>query len=447
MKREWLGLSAILFGMSASAIMQTLVATSMPAITRELGGMELYAWVFSAYMLASTIAIPLFAQLSDIFGRRMFYIGGMLVFLLGSALIGGAPSMGWLVAFRALQGIGASAIAPAALASIGDLFAESERGKIFGVIGAAQVFANLIGPPLGGWVTDIYSWRMGFYLVIPLGLIALALAAFGLRDKMQANVASLQLDWLGALVIGLGLCAGLLSFQFFGANNIAGGIAAVCAALALLTFAARWENSQPNPVIPMPMLNLPSMWKPILGTLLLGLATNSAVVYFPLYLQNIFSQTATQTGFALLPILLMAGIASGAGGTLASRFPRQTQTAAWALVIVGFSLLTIFHAQNILFMAALIGAGLGLLLPVFLHLAQRTGGAEYLATASGLVQMARNMGGAMGIPLLGAWLALGETNLSAFIAIFASLAGVGALGLMLGFIEEFTLRETSRRFS
>lgn len=447
MNRKWLGLSAILFGMSASAIMQTLVATSMPAITRELGGMELYAWVFSAYMLASTIAIPLFAQLSDTFGRRMFYIGGMLIFLLGSALIGASASMGWLVAFRALQGIGASAVAPAALASIGDLFTETERGKMFGVIGAVQVLANLIGPPLGGWVTDAYSWRLGFYLVIPLGLIALALAAFGLRDKRQTNAIRLQLDWLGALAIGFGLCAGLLSFQFFGAKHVTGGAIVACLSLALLFFAARWENKQPNPVIPMSMLNLPSVWKPVLGTLLLGLATNSAVVYFPLYLQNIFSQNATQTGFALLPILLMAGIASGAGGTLASRFPRQTQTAAWSLVLVGFSLLTIFHPQNILFMAALIGAGLGLLPPVFLHLAQSAGGAEHLATASGLIQMARNLGGAMGIPLLGAWLALGETNLSAFIAIFASLATVGALGLLLGFIEELTIRETSRRFS
>lgn len=433
MNRKWIGFSAILVGMSASAIMQTLVATSMPAITRDLGGMELYTWVFSAYMLASTITIPLFARLADIFGRRILYTSGMIVFLLGSALIGGASSMGGLVACRALQGIGAGAVAPAGLASIGDLFDENKRGKMFGVIGAVQVLANLIGPPLGGWVTDTYSWRMGFYLVLPLGLIALALASFGLHGKTQVSAASLRLDWFGAAVIGLGLSAGLVGFQFFGAENITGGAIALLVSVTLLIFATYWENRQPDPVIPMPMLNVPAMWKPVLGTLLLGLATNSAVAYFPLYLQNIFHETATQTGFALLPILLTAGIASGAGGTLATRYPHQTQTWAWLLVTVGFSLLTIFHTQNILLMAAFIGAGLGLLLPVYLHLAQQTGGEKHLTTASGLIQMARNMGGAMGIPLLGAWLVLGEANINSFVAIFASLAVVGVLGLSLGF--------------
>ena len=171
------------------------------------------------------------------------------------------------------------------------------------------------------------------------------------------------------------------------------------------------------------------------GTLLLGMATNGAIAYFPLYLQKIHAQTATATGLALLPMLLMAGIASGAGGSLASRYSRQTQSAAWILIVLGFSLLAVFHTANIVLVAALIGAGLGLLLPVYLHAAQQAGGEVYLATASGLVQMARNLGGALGIPLLGAWLALGETNIVAFIAMFASLAFIGALGFSLGFVS------------
>ncbi|MBI5351598.1 MAG: MFS transporter [Chloroflexi bacterium] len=435
MKQKWIGFSAILVGMSASALMQTLVATSMPVIVRDLGGMNLYSWVFGGYMLASTITIPLFARLADIFGRRILYIVGLSIFLTGSALIGTASSMDLLVGYRILQGIGAGAVAPAALASIGDLFGDDERGKMFGIIGAVQVLANLIGPPLGGWITDTYSWRWGFYLVLPIGILAALLALVGLQNKSQfTNWKDLRLDWQGASIIGLGLCLGLVGFQIIGAGNILYGTITCAIGAVLLLLASQWEQKHSDPVIPIPLLQVPSMWKPVVGTLLLGLATNGAIAYFPLYLQKIFSQTATATGFALLPMLLMAGIASGIGGSLANRYPRQTQSAAWMLVTLGFTLLAIFHVENILIMAALIGAGLGLLLPIYLHSAQQTGGEAHLATASGLIQMARNMGGAMGIPLLGAWLAMGE-NLPAFVSIFVSLVFIGVLGFSMGLIS------------
>jgi EmrB/QacA subfamily drug resistance transporter len=436
MKTKWIGFSAILIGMSASALMQTLVATSLPVIVRDLGGLHLYSWVFGGYMLASTITIPLFARLADIFGRRLLYVLGLSVFLLGSALIGTAQNMYQLVGYRLLQGIGAGAVAPAALASIGDLFDDKERGKMFGIIGAVQVFANLIGPPLGGWITDTYSWRWGFFLVLPIGALAAFLAMNGLQNKAQAvDWKTLRLDWLGAFVIGLGLSLGLAGFQISGAGDVLKGLIFCVAAIALLGFSVRWEKKQADPVIPMTLLGIPSMWKPVFGALFLGLATNGAIAYFPLYLQKIFSQTATETGFALLPMLLMAGVASGVGGSLANRYPRQTQVAAWVLVIIGFILLAIFRAENIMLMTALIGAGLGLLFPVYLHAAQKTGGEAQLATASGLIQMARNMGGAMGIPLLGAWLVMGETNIMAFVAIFVSLAIVGVFGFSLGLTD------------
>ena len=316
MKTKWIGFSAILIGMSASALMQTLVATSLPVIVRDLGGLNLYSWVFGGYMLASTITIPLFARLADIFGRRLLYVLGLSVFLLGSALIGTAQNMYQLIGYRLLQGIGAGAVAPAALASIGDLFDDHERGKMFGIIGAVQVFANLIGPPLGGWITDTYSWRWGFFLVLPIGALAAFLAMNGLQNKSQAlGWKTLRLDWLGALIIGLGLSLGLVGFQISGAGDILTGLIFCVAAVVLLGFSVRWEKKQTDPVIPITLLEVPSMWKPVLGTLLLGFATNGAIAYFPLYLQKIFSQTATETGFALLPMLLMAGVASGVGGS------------------------------------------------------------------------------------------------------------------------------------
>jgi EmrB/QacA subfamily drug resistance transporter len=445
MNKKWFGFGAILIGMSASTLMQTLVATSMPVITRDLGGMNLYSWVFGGYMLAATITIPLFARLADLFGRRLLYVLGLSVFLLGSALIGTASTMIWLVGFRVVQGIGAGAVAPAALASIGDLFAENKRGKMFGLIGAVQVLANLIGPPLGGWMTDAYSWRWGFFLVLPLGVLAALLAWHGLDDKATPKAGkTARLDWPGALIIGLGLCLGLIGVQSLGAREMLVGIVACGGGIILLGFARRWERGQDDPVIPLSLLQLPSMWKPVLGTLLLGLATNGTVVYFPLYLQKIYTQTATEAGFALLPMLLMAGIASGVGGSLANRYPRQTQSVAWGLVFLGFTLVAVFRTESVLFMASCIGVGLGLLLPIYLHTAQQTGGEEHLATTSGIVQMARNLGGALGIPLLGAWLVMGEANTTAFAAIFISLAGIGGLGFSLGFIPTHQQKKTRK---
>jgi EmrB/QacA subfamily drug resistance transporter len=432
MNKKWIGFGAILIGMSASTLMQTLVATSMPVIVRDIGGMHLYSWVFGGYMLASTITIPLFARLADLMGRRILYVTGLCVFLAGSILIGTAQSMNLFVSYRVLQGIGAGAVAPAALASIGDLFVDEERGKILGIIGAVQVLANIIGPPLGGWVTDTYSWHWGFYLVLPIGAFAMFLAMHGLQNESQLmDLRTLQLDWFGAFIVGAGLCLGLIGFQIVSAGNLLLGLAASLVGIAFLRFAAHWEQKQQDPAIPIRLLQVPSMWKPVVGTMLLGLATNSAVAYLPLYLQKIFFQTAAETGFALLPMLLMAGIASGAGGSLANRYPRQTQAVAWLLIIIGFTLLAIFRVEKNLVMVALIGTGLGLLFPVYLHSAQQTGGKTHLATASGLIQMARNMGGAMGIPLLGAWLVMGDQNTTAFVSIFASLVFIGILGFSL----------------
>ncbi len=421
MKQKWLGLAAILIGMSASALMQTMIAATMPTITADIGGLSLYSWVFSGYMLASTVTIPLFGRLADLFGRRILYVTGLLVFLLGAALVGAAQRMDLLVAYRIVQGIGAGAVAPAALAAIGDLFGDKERGKVFGFIGAAQVIANLIGPPLGGWIADAYSWRLNFWLVLPVGGLAALLALVSLPNQRWQPAPAVAAQPAGRRRQALESApderpAEVLAAEIPSAPNSCSGSRPLRRTLA--AFSA-------------PRLAAPAFWQPAAGAFLLGLATASAVAYFPLYLQQLFAFTAAATGLALLPMLLMAGVASAAGGWLTARAPRPTQAAAWALIASGFCLLALLRPQNIGPLAALIGAGMGLLLPVYLHTAQEAGGEAFRATASGLIQMARNLGGALGIPLLGVWLAGGEPK-PAFSALFASLALVGVCGLILG---------------
>lgn len=431
---RWIGLGAVLLGMSSSAIMQTMIATSLPSMERELGGMQLYSWVFGAYMLTSTISIPIFARLADLIGRRTLYLSGLGIFLLGSILIGFSDSMGQVVAFRVLQGLGAGIVAPAALASIGDLFGETERGRIFGIAGLVQVLSNLIGPPLGGWITDTHSWRWGFFVVLIPGIISLGLAWIGLPNKTEKrDWRDLHLDWQGSLLVGAGLGLGLLGVQWVGEGGqmLPIGLASLFGSAVLLWFFQRWESKNQDPVIPLGLISSPNLWRAVYGALLLGLVTHSALAYLPLYLEKIQNFKPADTGIALIPMLLMAGVGSGIGGQLTVRFPRQIQIAAWLLILTGFAFLGIALPYRTGFVLGLIGLGLGLAMPEYYNAAQREGGTSRLATSSGLIQMARNLGGAMGIPLLSVWLVSGGSNRTEFSLIFLTLSIIGFSGLLV----------------
>jgi EmrB/QacA subfamily drug resistance transporter len=441
MKRPWLGFAGILLGMSTSVLMQTLVATAMPTIADELGGLSLYSWVFGAYMLASTVTIPLFAKLADLLGRRSLYLAGLFTFLAGSALAGTAASMPQLVLFRVLQGIGAGAVAPAALAAVGDLFSESGRGRVFGLIGAVQVLATLVGPVAGGWITDVYGWRWGFFFVLPLGGLAALAAALGLSAGATAtgpdNAHWLrQLDWQGAGLLGGALCAALLGLQAVaqGGGGYLAGAATLALAGLLFRVALRWEQNHADPTLPLALLRQSGLGRATLGTLLLGAASYGAIAYVPLYVQGTEGGTATAAGMALLPMMAAAGAGSGLGGWLGGRWPRPAALLAWCLVgaaCLSLALLPAAATTAVRLAFVLIGLGVGLLLPVFLEAAQRAAGANQRAAAAGAIQLARNVGGAAGVTLLGIWLSSGLPFDVALPAIFACLGLVAAGGLLL----------------
>ncbi len=184
-KKRNLSFLGILLGLTASVLMQTIIATVLPTVTSDLGQKELYGWVFSSYMIASTITIPMFSVLSDMYGRKRFYLGGLLLFLLGTGLSGFSQTMVQLIIFRIIQGIGAGAVAPSAIAMISELFAPEKRVKMLGILSAIQVFANILGPIMGGVITDIYNWRFTFFINLPIGMVAFFLIKYGYFDTIK----------------------------------------------------------------------------------------------------------------------------------------------------------------------------------------------------------------------------------------------------------------------
>src|SRR5215204_468552 len=244
-------LSGVMLAMLLSSLDQTIVSTAMPTIVQELKGLEHISWVFTAYMLGSTITVPIYGKLSDLFGRRKLYLLGIVIFLAGSVLCGMAQNMTELIMFRALQGIGGGAMMVNSFAIIGEVFPPAERGKYQGMIGAVFGLSSIAGPLLGGWITDNSSWRWVFYVNIPLGIIALIVLSATL-PKITTPIKDKKIDWWGGLLVLATLLPLMLSLVWggsvydWGSWQIIGSI--LLSFLSLFIF-IRIEKKARNPIL------------------------------------------------------------------------------------------------------------------------------------------------------------------------------------------------------
>ncbi|BFH12431.1 MFS transporter [Paenibacillus melissococcoides] len=445
MRKRWLTFAGILIGMSISGLMQTFLATALPTITKELGGMELYSWVFGGYMLASTVTLPLFGKIADIFGRRQLYLFGMALFVLGTLGAGMANTMSLLVAFRVMMGLGAGAIVPAALGSIGDLFDERESPRLFGYIGLNQVMANLVGPVAGGVITDVLSWRWGFYLLIPLGILSAILVAVGLQEQERARQeggaragrSSLlwQLDWLGAGMVSAGLCLLIFGVQFVGEAHFIGGAALLITGGAALYVLVRIEKKHQDPILPMNFLSNTRLSLTLCSTFLLGMISNCAISYVPLFIQDAQGVNASEGGMLLLPMMVVTGISSAVSGRIANQ--RLAMIITWLLMLLSFAGLASFGYLGSKYLAVIatlpLGIGMGLLLPMYMSIARNLSDYSNRATIASMVQLSRNLGGAAGVPVLGIWLAQSSGLQAGLQGIFICLGVVAFIGWSAAF--------------
>lgn len=397
----------VMLSLFMASMESTVVATAMPTIVSQMGGLSTYSWVFSVYMLTSTTTVPLYGKLSDIYGRRPIYAIAMTLFLIGSALCGMSQSMGQLIAARAVQGLGAGGVLPLAFIIIGDLFTFEQRARIQGVFSGVWGVSSVIGPLLGGFLVDQVSWHWVFYVNIIPGLLALALVWRAWHDRPRpTSTARPKIDYLGAVLLTASVIALLIGLGSLGTSV---GWVALAAAALLFIVLAYVEQHAADPVLPLTLFRQRLFAVACLHGLLAGWGMFGSASYVPLYVQAVLGTSATVAGAAIMPMMLAWVLASIVGSRLLLRVGYRT------LSVIGMVLFTIgalaltqsggaFGAPLLLGSMALMGVGMGLSIPSFLIAVQSTVPRETLGTATSTLQFSRSIGGTLGVSVMGALL-------------------------------------------
>ena len=407
--------AATVMAVFLTALSQTVVATALPRIAADLGRFEQYAWTVTAYAVAVTIVIPIAGGLSDRYGRRAFLLLGVAIFTTASFPAGWSPDMGWMVVSRAVQGIGGGIVSAVAIAAVADLFAPEERGKQLGLISAAYGVAFLVGPPLGGLLTDVLSWRWTLWLNLPLGVpIMLAIARFYPGTGTGAAKERLDLAGMAALVLSAGPV--LLALSWGGViypwtSPLTIGFLAFGAAMAaVLVFV---ERRAAAPIMPPGVYRLRPVAVSIIVMLLTGFVLYGSVIVLPLYLQGVNGLSAAASG-AWLSVLLVGMAAGGvASGQLVSRTGgryRLWGLAGTGMMTAGVFLMAGMHAgtgdaASMAYMG-LTGLGFGFVLSTFALAVQNSAPPGLVGAATSALQFFRNLGGMLVLAAMGPAVAL-----------------------------------------
>jgi EmrB/QacA subfamily drug resistance transporter len=426
-KRIAVVLVGVMLSLFMAAIEATVIATAMPTIVGQLGGLAAYSWVFSAYMLTSTTTVPLYGKLSDLYGRRRIFFIAMTLFLVGSVLSGVAQSMDQLIAFRALQGLGAGGLMPLAFIIIGDMLSFEQRARMQGLFSGVWGVASIAGPLLGGFLVDQLSWRWVFYVNIVPGLLAALLVGVGWRDPGRERTASQPaVDYAGALLLSTGVVALLLGLRDLGTPTSTALLAATAGILALLLWV---ERRALDPVLPLGLFRDRLFAVATAQGVLAGWAMFGSLNFVPLFGQAVLGLTATAAGSALTPMMLSWTAASIIGSRLLLRFGYRSialvgmvSLSAGAVMMTGIDLDTTLSA--LMLALALMGAGMGLSIPAFLIAVQSSVPRTKLGTATATVQFSRSIGGTLGVSVMG-------VILVAQLAANLAAAGLGATAVSL----------------
>ena len=401
-------MAGTLLGLFTAAMDMTVVSTSLPRIVASLGGLGLFPWVFTSFMITSTTAVPIVGKLTDLYGRKPFYIAGVAILLLGSVLSGSSQSMEQLIAFRAVQGLGAGMIMGIAFAIVGDVFPPAERGKWSGLMAGVFASASVLGPLIGGTLTDHASWRWVFYINLPMGSVALLVIFFGMPTLRP--LARPRLDYMGIVLLAATVVPALLALSWagsrfdWGSPEIIGMFTWSAVALAMFTYV---ELHTEEPLLPMGLFRNRIFAVSAVVTLMTGIAMFGALSYIPLFVQGVIGASATNSGLVTMPMMIAMAISAAITGQIMSRTGRYRLlgVAGLAIMTAGMYLLAQMDANATNFIArrnmVVMGIGLGMSLPLFMLAVQNSVPHRVMGIATSTMQFLRSVGGTMGVAIMG----------------------------------------------
>src|SRR5258707_1001623 len=402
----------VLMVMLLASLDQTIVSTAMPRIIADLQGFDRYTWVSTAYLLTSTVMVPIYGKLSDLLGRKPIFLFGVVVFLAGSALSGTAQSMNQLILFRAFQGIGAGALIPIAITIVGDLFTPRERGKWQGLTGGVFGLSAIIGPTLGGWITQNTTWRWIFYVNLPIGIAALLVLIF-LMPALRGKATNVSIDYTGAALLVLGTVPLLLGFTFAGSQYdwlsplIIGLFAgAAVAVTAFVFYEARLERHGGQPIIEPGLFKNSVFSVSTVVTMIFGMGLFGIIFFIPLFVQGVIGGSATNSGLILTPLLLTSVVGSIVSGQLVSRLGKYKWIAILGMLVsVAGTLLLVrldVNATNndVLLAMLVLGLGLGFGMALYTLIVQNALPTKIGQTTAALTFF-RQIGGTIALAAMG----------------------------------------------
>lgn len=391
---------ALALSLFTAALEVTVVSTAMPTVVGELGGIHSYAWVFTAYLLASTITVPIYGKLSDLYGRKPVLLFGIGLFCVGSIASGLAMSMNALIAFRILQGVGAGAIQPVALTIVGDLYTMEERGRVQGAFSAVWGVAGLVGPVTGGLIVKYLSWHWIFFINVPVAVLTFGLLVAFFHEEVQHKPQ--QLDYAGAALLCAGVVALLVGVQGIGMNLWALPVAGV-----LLAAFVAVERRAPEPVIPMTIFKYPAIAISSIAGALFSAAMFGATTYVPLYVQAVLGSSPTVAGGMITPMIVAWPLAALLAGKVMLRTGfRPLIVGGLGLTVLGATAMAVLLKQGASLLAlqvalGVFGVGLGFASTSLLIAVQTSVGWELRGVATASNMFFRTIGGVLGVGLMG----------------------------------------------
>ncbi|WP_125545316.1 MDR family MFS transporter [Levilactobacillus lindianensis] len=398
-----------------SAIEGTIVSTAMPTIVGDLQGVALMNWVFSIFLLTSAIATPIYGKLADTVGRKLVFLVGLFVFVVGSTLSGMSHSMETLIAWRALQGIGAGAIMPVSFTILADIYPVEQRARVMGLNGSAWGIAAVVAPLLGGFIVDHLSWHWIFFINIPIGIVTMGLIWFYLQERTERK--KFTMDWAGCFWLSLGLLALMLTFQLLGEGQLNVLFVVLGFLISIGTFWAflRQEKRTADPLIPLSLFaNRTFVVQNLIAALLSGFIMGFEV-YLPTWTQGLLGLKASEAGFAITPSSLMWIVGSFiAGKLLLSRSPYQIVNISLTLVMIGAITMALLPASTpfwcFFVIAGICGTGFGITITTTTVTVQSQVAVDEVGVATSFNTLSRTLGQTMMVSILGIIMNLAMTR-------------------------------------